>query len=339
MIPDTTIGQLYSEADSRWGDIWDENAARLLVMLMFPRSLRKIMELHGDMIDHGQPVMSIFHRPRSEAELLLEQNFDPKSASFQFVDIASSDLGPWMQQLISNEKWLRSTINVMSVPFSLGLPAQRPFETMNILCFRHPDIASLEQYYLPFPPTSVPSKCFVSLPRRQAAELARAQAEVLGVGRLVKNKNITEQETPVEKLPPKLRSQQEATLDVVLDNFTNQMVEDITSAPKEIVNVELPTKRDGDVTHSVEQHTEDSKPETAKEKIDQVVIPEVDETDGLIEMSDVEIEFRALVTELSEAGVAPSDMMDDPRWEDISERAMAIGFETWPVFLELTAVQ
>ena len=37
--------------------------------------------------------------------------------------------------------------------------------------------------------------------------------------------------------------------------------------------------------------------------------------------------------------IAPSDMMDDPRWEDISERAMAIGFETWPVFLELTAVQ
>ena len=47
------------------------------------------MELHGDMIEHGQPVMTIFHRPRDEAPLLLEQGLDPRSASFQFVDISS----------------------------------------------------------------------------------------------------------------------------------------------------------------------------------------------------------------------------------------------------------
>jgi hypothetical protein len=72
--------------------------------------------------------------------------------------------------------------------------------------------------------------------------------------------------------------------------------------------------------------------------ISNVQIPEVVEAEPEIEMSDVEIEFRTLVTELMEAGLEPSDMMDDPRWEDISERAMAIGFETWPVFLQLTAV-
>jgi hypothetical protein len=73
--------------------------------------------------------------------------------------------------------------------------------------------------------------------------------------------------------------------------------------------------------------------------VENVKIPEIVEAEPEIEMSDVEIEFRALVTELMEAGVEPSDMMDDSRWEDISERAMAIGFETWPVFLQLTAVQ
>ena len=54
--------------------------------------------------------------------------------------------------------------------------------------------------------------------------------------------------------------------------------------------------------------------------------------------SDIEIEFRELVNGLLAAGVEPSDMMDDPRWEDITERAAAIGFETWPVFLELAAM-
>ena len=238
LIPDMTIGQLYVEAESRWGEIWDENAARLLVLLMFPRKHRKIMELHGDMIEHGQPVMTVFHRPRDEVKLLEEQNFDPRSASYQFVDIASSDLGPWMQQLMSQEKWLRSTIDVLPVPFSMGVPAQRGFEPISMLCFRHPDVNALERYYLPFPPKSIPGKCFVSLPRRQAAELARQQAEVLGVGRLEKKAKIIQQATPVETLPPQVKSQDEASLDAVMDNFSDQMLEEMASEVEEVVNVE-----------------------------------------------------------------------------------------------------
>ena len=334
MIPDTTIGQLYVEADSRWGDIWDDKAARMLILLMFPRKHRKMMELHGDMTEHGQPVMTVFHRPRDEAKLLDDQGFDARSASFQFVDIASLDLGSWMQQLIVQEKWLRGTIDIMPVPFSMGLPAQRGFETMNILCFRHPEISTLERYYLPFPPNSIPGKCFVSLPRRQAAELARQQAEVLGVGRLVKRTQITEQEAPVEALPPQIKSAEDASLDAVLDNFSDQIMEGINAQAEEIVNVELPNNTP-DTTQTIDETTA----EVISRVPDNVEIPLIEEPEEVSEMSDVEIEFRTLVTELIEAGVEPTEMMDDPRWEDISERAMATGFETWPVFLELTAVQ
>jgi hypothetical protein len=333
-----TIGQLYVEAESRWDEIWDQNAARLLVLLMFPRKHRKIMELHGDMIEHGQPVMTVFHRPRDEVKLLEEQNFDPRSASYQFVDIASSDLGPWMQQLMSQEKWLRSTIDVVPVPFSMGVPAQRGFEPISMLCFRHPDIAPLERYYLPFPPKSIPGKCFVSLPRRQAAELARQQAEVLGVGRLEKKTKIIQQATPVEALPPQVKSQDEANLDAVMDNFSDQMLEEMVTESEEVINVELPFSQPKPEAVTEQMSSTHESLDTQTIPISNVKIPEVVETEPEIEMSDVEIEFRALVTELMEAGVEPSDMMDDPRWEDISERAMAIGFETWPVFLHLTAV-
>ena len=334
MIPDMTIGQLYVEAESRWDEIWDEKAARMLILLMFPRQHRKMMELHGDMIEHGQPVMTVFHRPRDEAKLLEEQEFDPRSASFQFVDLASLDLGPWMQHLIGHEKWLRGTIDIMPVPFSMGLPAQRGFETMNILCFRHPDVEPLNKYFLPFPPKSIPGKCFVSLPRRQAAELARQQAEVLGVGRLVKKAQITEQEVPVETLPPQIKTEEEASLDAVLDNFSDQMMEEITNQSDTVVNVELPKSKVE--TIPVVDEVELLQ---APEPITNVEIPIIEEVEEVVEMSDVEIEFRALVTELLEAGIAPSEMMDDIRWEDISERAMATGFETWPVFLELTAMR
>ena len=334
MIPDMTIGQLYVAAESRWDEIWDEKAARMLILLMFPRNHRKMMELHGDMVEHGQPVMTVFHRPRDEAKLLEDQGFDSRSASFQFVDIARLDLGPWMQHLIGQEKWLRGTIDVMPVPFSMGLPAQRPFEMMNILCFRHPDVESLEKYYLPFPPNSIPGKCFVSLPRRQAAELARQQAEVLGVGRLVKKSQITIQESPVEALPPQIKTEEEAYLDAVLDNFSDQMMEDITAQIEEVVNVKLPSNIVNEIP--IVEEVELSQAPIA---VGNVEIPVIEEEEEIVEMSDVEIEFRALVNELIEAGVEPSDMMDDPRWEDISERAMATGFETWPVFLQLTAMQ
>ena len=334
LIPDMTIGQLYAEAVSRWDEIWDEKAARMMILLMFPRNHRKMMELHGDMVEHGQPVMTVFHRPREEAKLLQDQGFDPRSASFQFVDIASLDLGPWMQHLISQEKWLRGTIDVMPVPFSMGLPAQRGFETMNMLCFRHPEVEKLEKYYLPFPPKSIPGKCFVSLPRRQAAEMARQQAEVLGVGRLVKKSQITVQDSPIEALPPQIKTEDEAKLDSVLDNFSDQMMEDIITQSEEVVNVQLPTTKTDEISIVDEVAIIES-----PEPIGNVEIPVIAVEEEVVEMSDVEIEFRALVTELLEAGVEPSDMMDDPRWEDISERATATGFETWPVFLQLTAMQ
>ena len=85
MIPDATIGQLLTEASSRWGVIWDGAASRTRVLMMMPRKERKLYEMHGDMVEHGQPVISIFHRPRAEAPLLQEQGLDPRLASFLFV--------------------------------------------------------------------------------------------------------------------------------------------------------------------------------------------------------------------------------------------------------------
>ena len=184
MIPGTTIDGLLSEAKERWHDIFDPEALRMQVMIICPRKERKILEMHGDMVEHGQPVIGVFHRPRAEARLLEEQGLNPRDASFEFLDLATSDLGPWMQHMVTTEKWVRGSISVQPVPFSVDVPAQRAFENITMICFRHPSLPAIERYYLPFPPTSILNKCFVSLPRRQAAELARQQAEVLGVGRV-----------------------------------------------------------------------------------------------------------------------------------------------------------
>ena len=366
MIPDMTIGQLANEAESRWGEIWDENAARMLVLLICPRKERKLLELHGDMVEHGQPVITVFHRPRREASLLEQQEFNPRDASFQFVNLASPDLGLWMQHLISNEKWMRSSIEIASVPFTMDMPSQRPFETQRILCFRHPALPPLERYYLPFPPSSIPGKCFVSLPRRQAAEFARQQAEVLGVGRLEKKVKITEaspSEMPLA-VPP-VSEEANRNMDDMMNDFSSNLLDSMTeeiqtdepqqeslplppaetkpeNGSPEQASIPLPP---GAGTAEQEQNSPTSElPEASAEperlaepSLNNVPIPEP-EPEPEPEMSNIEREFRELVTGLLAAGVAPTDMMDDPQWEDINERASAEGFETWPVFLQLTAM-
>ena len=171
MIPGTTIDGLLSEAEERWQDIFDAEALRMQVMLICPRKERKILEMHGDMVEHGQPVIGVFHRPRAEAHLLEEQGLNPKDASFEFLDLATTDLGPWMQHMITTEKWVRGSITIQPVPFSVDVPAQRAFENITMICFRHPSLPAIDRYYLPFPPTSIwsaPTERRRTKPRRRS---------------------------------------------------------------------------------------------------------------------------------------------------------------------------
>ncbi|MAH90966.1 MAG: hypothetical protein CMA11_04280 [Euryarchaeota archaeon] len=313
MIPNMTFQQLKDEANSRWNEIWDANSARLEIMLLCPRKERKLLELHGDMIDHGQPVMGIFHRPRAEAELISEQGFDPRAASFQFVNISNSDMGPWMQQLVTQEGWLRSTVEVSPVPFSMDIPNQRPFEKHSILCFRHPSLPPLDKYFLPYPIHALVGKAFVSLPRRQAAELARQQAEILGVGLAKPEPEIVE--VPVVEPVAEI---EQVPINVE-DAFISEMI------PEEVEQVALPNAEDANVSPPQEvEVVEESVPLPSG-------VPEIDDTPA------IEREFRALIQELIDAGVDPSDMMTDPRLEEITERALAQNFETWPVFMQMVS--
>jgi len=99
---------------------------------------------------------------------------------------------------------------------------------------------------------------------------------------------------------------------------TTDGFEEMQAAGDELETVDVPLPS---VTHETES-TEEVSPPVVEEP-----------------QSEIEIEFRALVTELIANGVEPSDMVDDPRWDSINERAAAVGFETWPVFMELTSVE
>lgn len=348
MIPGTTIDGLLSEAEERWQDIFDAEALRMQVMLICPRKERKILEMHGDMVEHGQPVIGVFHRPRAEAHLLAEQGLNPRDASFEFLDLATTDLGPWMKHMITNEKWVRGSITIQPVPFSVDVPAQRAFENITMICFRHPSLPAIERYYLPFPPTSIPNKCFVSLPRRQAAELARQQAEILGVGRAAEpaTPEPVALEEPSAPAPQPVHQPENDTVDATEVTIPEQesvplpVVEsDSLEGPQSVTEAITKATTDGfdEMQAAGSELVETNVPITtvSSNVVAEEVTPEPDEEP----QTEIEIEFRALVKELMANGVEPSDMVDDPRWEPINERAAAVGFETWPVFMELTSVQ
>ena len=341
MIPGTTIDGLLSEAKERWHDIYDPESLRMQVMLICPRKERKILEMHGDMVEHGQPVIGVFHRPRAEARLLEEQGLNPRDASFQFLDLATTDLGPWMQHMVTTEKWVRGSISVQPVPFSVDVPAQRGFENITMICFRHPSLPAIDRYYLPFPPTSIPNKCFVSLPRRQAAELARQQAEILGVGRAAEPAT----PEPVVEEPVQVPEQVAETIDASEVEITEQqsvplptVESDDAEGPQSVTEAIVKATTDGfeEMQAAGDELQEDVPlPTAVSEPTPEETLPEPEPEEP---QSEIEIEFRALVSELIAQGVEPSDMVDDPRWDSINERAAAVGFETWPVFMELTSV-
>ena len=104
--------------------------------------------------------------------------------------------------------------------------------------------------------------------------------------------------------------------------------------PEEATQVALPTN--DEVEQVALPGAEEVSAPTPTTTVDDSVplpagIPEVDDS------LPIEREFRALIQELLDAGVDPSDMMTDPRLEEITERALAQNFETWPVFMQMVS--
>ena len=323
LIEGMTFKQLYDEADERWGEIWDEELSRMQIMIICKRKERKLLELHGDFIDHGQPVIGIFHRPRDEAYLIEEQGLNPKDASYQFLDIANTDLGLWMQSMVSNDGWKRTTIEIVPSPISLGIPNQRTFEKHSVVCFHHPELTPISKYYLPFPIQSVSGKAFVSLPRRQAAELARQQAEILGVGQLKKKKQEIVEVPKVTKVVQEQIEEHETEMSME-ESFIAEMIPDPMEEDNEMIPLPNQEEEDGEIRSTPLPTEEDIAAE----------MPVIEEEPK----SPLEIEFRGLITIMLEEGIEPNNMMEDERFADISERAVATGLETWPIFLQMVAL-
>jgi len=161
------------------------------------------------------------------------------------------------------------------------------------------------------------------LPRRQAAELARQQAEILGVGQLKKKKPEIVEVPKVTKAVQEEIEETETEISME-ESFIAEMIPEPIEEDNEMIP--LPTQEG-------EENEIKSTPLPSEEEI-AAEMPVIEEEPK----SPLEIEFRELITIMLEEGIEPNNMMEDERFADISERAVATGLETWPIFLQMVAI-
>ncbi|MEE3082477.1 MAG: hypothetical protein VX320_00115 [Candidatus Thermoplasmatota archaeon] len=135
---------------------WEEYGARKRIMLLGARVDRSALRNHGRVVAIEESAVSVFHRPRAERADMEAKGIDHKISSFQFVDVALSDMGRWLQPLIG-QGWTKGDVKI--------IPAEgASFEEQDWTCFHHPSIPLPEQIPLIESPTKMMRKAFVTHP-------------------------------------------------------------------------------------------------------------------------------------------------------------------------------
>ncbi|MEE3134392.1 MAG: hypothetical protein VX277_01095 [Candidatus Thermoplasmatota archaeon] len=164
VLTNVTLKQLKEEAPVRWPTLWDDTVERTTCLILLPRKSRPEMEQHGFFVEHKYPVFGLFYRPRDEANTLRSRGIDPLSASYQFLDIAVSDLELWVKELVSNQDYeLVSTI-IEPLPSNAISSIRLAFESFEMSTYAHKSLDYFGSLPLVMPPSSLVSKAFLSIP-------------------------------------------------------------------------------------------------------------------------------------------------------------------------------
>ncbi|MDC0055939.1 hypothetical protein OAJ94_02690 [Deltaproteobacteria bacterium] len=374
ILSDQTLRQLNDEAGKRWPGAWDSSTQRVQVLILCKRRERVILEQHGATIQHQQPVFGLFHRPRHSLHLFESQGFNHRDASFQFLDIATAELGTWLQHLITNDGWKRSSTTVCPLPTDANVPMQRRFENHTILTFRHPDLPELQRLYLAMPLESIVGKAYISYPPGSEAKdsepvpkVERTPISTHVVPTIPKPSSEPEKEVELEDLVAEMGDDDEGDSQVeeLFDGFSADLLESVTHSAAGEPEVETPPVPELEKESPPVPELEDSEPvikevpiiedapiikETPLLMKEEAPMTEEVEAPAVPTPSNHQVRhsmpvpsdggvvdsFRTVIKELLAEGMEASDMMGDPRFAEASEFCEAAGIDTWPMFMEMT---
>lgn len=283
VLKDQTLKQLNDEAGKRWPGSWDASAQRVRVLILCKRSERVILEQHGATVMHEQPVFGLFHRPRHSLHLFESQGFSPRDASFQFLDIATAELGQWLQHLVTNDGWKRSSTRIAPLPIDANVPMQRKFEIHSMLTFRHPELPELKSLHLPMPVESLVGKAYISFPAgTQASEeepvpkveaMPKSKVEVPVVPRPNIDVEIEEKDESVKTLDDLVSEVSEEPEDIeqveeMFDGFSAELLASVTHSANVSPTPEVVMEED--ITETNEPQEDSTFEEQLSEQVEDI---------------------------------------------------------------------
>ena len=232
VLTNVTLKQLIEEAPVRWPTLWDENVERTNCLILLPRKSRPEIEQHGFYVEHKHPVFALFYRPRDEANTIRSRGVDPLSASYQFLNIAVSDLELWVNDLVSNQDYEKITTIIEPLPSNAISSIRLGFEAFEMTTYAHKSLDYFGKLPLVMPPSSLVSKAFLSIPDIAPITPTIAEPEeIKEIEEEVQNMPIVEEEPAKEIEEIKEEKIEIEVEEVKTPAPTKAIVEEQTSLP------------------------------------------------------------------------------------------------------------
>ena len=321
-----------SEVLERFGIIEEGRERRLILC---PRKERPAFQKRGETITVNHPVIAVFHRPGPESQVLVDEGFDPLSASYQLLDLHSDDINKWTAGLLGDD-WIESSTHILAVPPGYMTDTRMEFPTQVWKTLRHPSLNHLERLPMQLRPDHVIGKAFVHLPKH-AQNIAPEEGSMAAMmaKTSVKKSNVAPQPVVITQ------SAAESPAPVPIpgtsaDNPASGTVPAPVAVPAPIAvpepmavpaPVAIPTPMDIPETNN---NSEPVVEKTVEERIpDEVPVVEDD--------TPIEREVKEMIAKLRKDGLEPMEVMSHPDFVSLTERAIATGMDEYAIFMMLNS--
>jgi len=279
---------------------WQIDHQRTQVLILCQRRHRDRFEQHTSGLALEHPTWSLFYRPRAEATEISAVGLDPLEASFLFLDVALPDLGLWVGPLVADD-WAKEEVTIMP-----ATAADDEFQAMRWTVFRDPWLTQVSELPLATSPHSIVAKAWLTIPAGGVAQPA------------------PEPSFPAPALPPTAPMPQPPAPAPVPAPETVPVAAAPSPAPVAAPEpFVMPTEPVAIPTFG------ENAPSAAPVVVDSAASQMPDAVP-----TSIHDELLETIRLLRAGGVAPDDMMDDPTFQGVSERATAAGLDVWAIFIE-----
>jgi len=321
-----------SEVLERFGIVGEGRERRLILC---PRKERPAFQKRGETITVNHPVIAVFHRPGPESQVLIDEGFDPLSASYQLLDLHSDDINKWTAGLLGDD-WIESSTHILAVPPGYMTETRMEFPTQIWKTLRHPSLNHLERLPMQLRPDHVVGKAFVHLPKH-AQNIAPEEDSMAAMmaKTSVKKSDVAPQpvaitqpvaESPTPMPIPGASPENPAPMAVPAPVAVPEPMP--VPAPMAVpAPVAIPTPMD------IPESGDSAEPEVGKTV--EASIP--DEIPPADESTPIEREVKEMISKLRKDGLEPMEVMSHPDFVSLTERAIATGMDEYAIFMMLNS--